>query len=189
MIELLVVIAVALVIFAFGIPMMNNILISQRIGGDARSLAGALALAKMRAASDYTQTRLYMDLTSNTFRLEVCKTKTPAAFPTCSAWNLAEDQPEPLSSGVTIGFGTLATPPANTQAVIAEAAQCDATPNTACVTFNSRGIPIIPANNNPDGNGAIYITNGIMVYGATVSALGTVRIWRSSAKAANWQQI
>ena len=189
MIEMMVVVSVALILFAFGVPALNNIMRAQRIAGDVREIVGSIALAKMRAASDFTQARVYVDLSANTFQVEVCKTKQPATFPTCGSWNLTEDGAQALSTGVRMGYGSLGSPPTGTQAAIGQAAQCGSTANTACITFNSRGIPIDPSNNNPSGEGAIYITNGDSVYGATVSALGAVRTWRSTAKTAGWVQI
>ena len=51
--------------------------------------------------------------------------------------------------------------------------------NTACIIFNSRGLPV-DATGSPFGNDAIYITDSTAVYGITVAATGFVRLWRTN---------
>ena len=78
----------------------------------------------------------------------------------------------PLSLGVTFGFGTVATAPPNTQTNIAFSGACrvgltaaTATiANTACIVFNSRGLPIDGAG-LPFGGHALYLTDGKAVVG------------------------
>ena len=58
--------------------------------------------------------------------------------------------------------------------------------NTACIVFNSRGIPV-DATGNPDGNGAIlHHRHETGVYGVTVSATPLVRLWWSPAATTAW---
>jgi hypothetical protein len=38
----------------------------------------------------------------------------------------------------------------------------------------------------PYGDGAIYITDGVSVYGSTVSITGQTQAWRSEAQFAAW---
>ena len=68
------------------------------------------------------------------------------------------------------------------QAQIGQAPACTndlgvAIANTACVMFNSRGVPIDPTG-NPVVD-ALYLTDGSAVYGVIVSATGMVRTWRT----------
>jgi hypothetical protein len=57
--------------------------------------------------------------------------------------------------------------------------------NTACVMFNSRGIPVDPTG-TPTPDDALYVTDGNSVTGVTVVATGLTRVWRSDASSATW---
>ena len=59
--------------------------------------------------------------------------------------------------------------------------------NTACIMFNSRGIPI-DNTLTATPNGAFYVTDGKTVTGVTVSATGLTKIWRTGAATAIWKQ-
>jgi hypothetical protein len=77
----------------------------------------------------------------------------------------------------------VSSPPPSTQTTIAQATQClnaakVAIANTACILFNSRGIPV-DSNNNPTNAYALYLTDGSAVFGVTVSATGSNRLWRT----------
>ena len=95
-----------------------------------------------------------------------------------------------LSGGVTFGFGVVATAPPFSQAAIVQASACVtdagvAIGNTACILFNSRGIPVDPAGappavGAPTGNDALYLTDGAAIYGETISATGLIKLWRNN---------
>jgi prepilin-type N-terminal cleavage/methylation domain-containing protein len=182
LLELLMVVGLTTVIAAIAVPMMSNTIGDFRIRGDARALNSAVSLAKLRAASAFTQTRLYVDLSANTFHVESWqKTGTPA-------W-VTEGGTTTLSTNDTFSQGVVATPPSSTQTTIGQAANCVGTTgtaiaNTACVLFNSRGIPVAasgapPNVGAPTGNDALYVTDGTAVYGVTVSATGQIQLWRT----------
>jgi prepilin-type N-terminal cleavage/methylation domain-containing protein len=182
LLELLLVVGLTTVIAAIAVPMMSNTIGDFRIRGDARALNSAVSLAKLRAASAFTQTRLYVDLSANTFHVESWqKTGTPA-------W-VTEGGTTTLSTNDTFSQGVVATPPSSTQTTIGQAANCVGTTgtaiaNTACVLFNSRGIPVAasgapPNVGAPTGNDALYVTDGTAVYGVTVSATGQIQLWRT----------
>jgi hypothetical protein len=89
--------------------------------------------------------------------------------------------------------GGLATPPPNTQGAILQAPAClniagGAIANTACIVFNSRGVPIDTAGvaATPTAADALYVTDGTAVYGVTVAATGLIRLWKSGPSAAAW---
>ena len=68
------------------------------------------------------------------------------------------------------------------QATIAQAAACTddmGVPigNTACLMFNSRGVPI-DSTFAPTVD-ALYVTDGTAVYGVTVVATGMIRLWHT----------
>jgi prepilin-type N-terminal cleavage/methylation domain-containing protein len=183
LLEVLTVLALALIVAAFAIPMVKTIAADMRIGGDVRGIADQIALAKMRAASDFTHARLYTDLNANTYHIEIWQKSGGGSWVT-------EGGTVRLSSGVTLGLAGLSTAPPNTQDTMAQAAACKngsgaAIADTACVLFNSRGIPVDPTG-APTASDAIYITDGTTVMGATVSAMGLIQTWRSQAQHAGW---
>ncbi len=189
--ELLVVVAISAIVTAIAVPNFLRITQSLRIAGDLRDLNGLVAQAKMHAAADFTHARAHANLAANTFQLEIWN-KTLGCWQTlgdnairCTA---ATSPVQPLSSGVTFGSDKVTTAPLNTQTVFGQALPCRngaagiaGTPagliaGTACIEFNSRGIPIDAAG-NPDVNGAFYVNNGNVVYGLTVAATGYALNW------------
>src|SRR5580765_4075875 len=77
-IEVLVVCAVVATLGALAAPMMGNMLGYYRLTGDARAILNSLATSKMRAASSFTQTRLFVSPGARTFHIEQWrKTGTP----------------------------------------------------------------------------------------------------------------
>lgn len=222
--ELLLVMVVTLIIAALAIPEFDQVRRVLRISGDARDLNGALNQAKMMAAANFTEARVYVDLAPNplycpnsntgsgcTFHVDVWNKALnggngcwqtvgdfvpgPPAQPRCFIPGTSPVQI--LSPGVTFAFAGIGAPPLNTQPPgIAEgtsqAGQGErCTPvngkrvgqqaTTACIQFNSRGIPIDYGNNGvPTGNGAIYITDTTQVYGVTVAATGLSQVWANN---------
>lgn len=187
LLEVLVVVGLTTVIAAIAVPMMKNTLGNFKLSGDARGLTNALSLAKLRAASNFSQSRLFVDLSARTFRVETWqKTGVPG-------W-VTEGGITALSSGDTFGFGVVGAAPLNTQAAIGQAAACVnnagvAIANTACILFNSRGIPVAqagapPAVGAPIGDNALYLTDNTAVYGVTLSATGLIKLWRTNPVAA-----
>jgi type II secretory pathway pseudopilin PulG len=184
LLEVLLVAGLIGVISAIAIPMTANSLRSFRISGDARSISGMIALAKLRAASAFSRARVHIDLDAKGYRLETQKS---AGAP----W-VAEGGMTHLSTGVTLWDDDVpfSAPPTAVDP-IAQAPPClDAadTPivNTACVVFNSRGIPIDPATSTPTGAGAVYVTDGMVLHGITISATGLTQVWQSLSSAALW---
>ena len=175
--ELLIVVAIVIIVAGMAIPKMMSMVQNFRTAGDARDLNGTILMAKMRAASNFAQTRVHADLNTQTFWVEVEQSG-------ATSWT-AEGGTQLLSTGVTFGFGSLSTPPSNTQATLAQAPTCPGISNTACVVFNSRGIPV-DSTNTPTGDDALYVTDGRSVTGVTVLATGLSQIWRSDASTANW---
>jgi Tfp pilus assembly protein FimT len=193
--ELLIVVSISMIMAALAIPGYNAIRRTLRISGDGRDLNGAVNQAKLEAASAFTRARVYADLTGNTFHIETWN-KTAAGGAGC--WQTVNDPANPctvgtspvqnMSQGVTFGFGGVGTPPPNTQPAIAQAPACQSNTggagtiaNTACIVFNSRGIPINFATAAPTGLGALYITDTNTVYGLTVGATGVTQLWAASA--------
>jgi Tfp pilus assembly protein FimT len=172
------------IISAIAVPMFGNLLADFRVSGDARSVSNAVAVAKMRAASDFSRVRLYVNLTSGGFHMETWN-KTTAQW-------VSEGGETFLSPGVSFSFGATATSPPSTQGAIAQAPLCtdNASPpvaiaNTACVMFNSRGVPI-DSNFAPTNSDALYVTDGQAVFGMTIAATGMLRNWRTLTTTTAW---
>ena len=201
--ELLVVITMSVIITAIAVPGYIRTAAYLRAAGDLRSLNGLTALAKMRAAADFTHARVFADLNGGTFQLEVWdKTGNGGAGcwfadldSTKACLTYANGRPSgpvnTLAQGDTFGFGTLTAGPTPGQTAIAQAAPCLDNSNsslggtTACIVFNSRGIPI-DKTGSPLATGAFYLTNGTAVNGVTVSATGSIQTWSSPVAQAYW---
>jgi type II secretory pathway pseudopilin PulG len=190
LVELLAVVFIIITFAAIAIPTLTTVVGNLRTRGDARDLNGEIILAKMRAASDFARARVYADLSANTFRLEVQPSGTTTWTTDGCPNSCIGDQS--LSTGVSFGFGSLTTPPSNTQGSLGQAANCldksgSTIANTACIIFNSRGIPIT-SGAVPNPNYALYVTDGKSITGVTVSVTGLTKIWRSDASTADWNQ-
>lgn len=213
--EVLLVMFVSLIIAAFAVPGFNQVQRTLRISGDARDLNGALNQAKMMAAANFTEARVFIDLTPNPngappnkFHVDVWN---KAGNGGTGCWQVVGDLNNPcfiqgtspvqyLSPGVGFGFAGLGAPPPNAQPLgIAQGtAGQRCTPvngkrvgqqaTSACIQFNSRGIPIDYGNNGvPTGNGSFYITDNTQVYGVTLSPAGLSQVWANNLKAnGNW---
>lgn len=192
--ELLVVILMSLIVAAIAVPNFLNVANFLRAAGDLRSLGGVTAQSKMRAAADFTHARLYVDLAGNAYHIEVWN-KTNSCWQTDGGRNnactAATSPVVLLSPGVTFGAGAVGTGPTAVTTTIAQASLCikkvagnpgktgGTNANTACIEFNSRGIPV-DSSNTPVGTGAFYLGNHNSVEAVTVSATGLVQIWSTN---------
>jgi len=173
LVELLVVVALAGVLAALAAPAMSSATRGYRLAGDARTLAHTVSLAKMRAAAAFTRVRLRADTGARTFSVEEWNG---------SAW-VVHGGSQGLSQGIAFGFGGLVSAPPNTQTTIALSSACldDAVPpapiaGTACIVYNSRGVPINSSGAPAGGNG-LYLTDGVAVYATMVAATGLSTLW------------
>jgi prepilin-type N-terminal cleavage/methylation domain-containing protein len=184
LIEMLMVVALIGVLAAIAVPMSGNTLKYLKVSGDARELSNITAVAKMRAAAQFTQSRVFIDLNGRAFKVEMFRKANPTAVPPVLAGWEIDGGVTSLSNTVVFGYGPVATAPPNTQTTIGQAPLCknDAgsdIANTACIIFNSRGIPI-DSTGSPTGLNAIYVNDGIAVYGITVAATGFIRTWQTN---------
>jgi type II secretory pathway pseudopilin PulG len=202
-IELLIVVLISAVAAAMAIPGYSSMTRYLRIAGDARDLTGMTAQAKMRAAQDFTHARVHASLTANTFQVEVWD---KAANGGAGCWKtdgdgvnrctVAASPAQSLSQGVFFGFAGAAAGLPNPQGAIAQAPACGigvagaallgTLANTACIEFNSRGIPIA-ADGSPTANDALYVTDLNDVYGVTLIASGLIQQWTTSVSATSWR--
>ena len=165
------------IISAIAVPMFANLISEFRVSGDARSVSNAVAVAKMRAASDFSRVRLYVNLNDRSYHIESWNKAT-------SQWTI-EGGDTFLSASVTFSHGPVTASPPNTQGPILQAPLCTddmgmTIANTACIMFNSRGVPI-DSSFAPTGVDALYVTDGQAVFGVTVAATGMLRNWRTLA--------
>ena len=181
LLETVFVLGMICVITAIAVPMLSGALAEFRVSGDARNVSNAIAVSKMRAASDFSRVRLYIDLSARTHHIE-------AWNKTTSTWT-TEGGTTALSSNVSFSYGVVGTPPPNTQGTIGQAPLCTdnagvAIANTACIMFNSRGVPIGDGPSfSPIGIDAVYVTDGLAVFGVTVAATGMLKMWRTLPRA------
>jgi prepilin-type N-terminal cleavage/methylation domain-containing protein len=184
LVEMLMVLAIIGVLAAITVPMSGNALRYLKLSGDARDLTNAAAVTKMRAAAKFTRARLYIDLAGKAFYIQTFDKTISVPCPV-GCW-VNETGTTTLSSTVSFAYGPVTAPPANTQTTIGQAPACmtaAATPvavaNTACIIFNSRGLPV-DATGGPTGDDAVYVTDSTAVFGVTVAATGFVRLWRTN---------
>jgi len=170
MIEILVGVALLMTLLGFAVPSVTTVMRTYRISGDARSISVALNMARMRASADYSHARVNINLTTNTFRVDVWN-KVGGCWQTDGGSNDCPQTTSPVTSlgqGDIFGFGTLTAGPTAATAAIALAPICKtgvAGPapganiaNTACIEFNSRGYPV-DSTNTLVASDAIYIRN------------------------------
>ena len=181
LLEMMMVVALLGVLTVIAVPMSGNTIKYLKLSGDARELANITAVAKMRAAAKFTQSRVYIDRAGRSFYVQTYDKAT-------AAW-VTEGGATSLSSTVVFGYGPVTDPPADTQTTIDQSPECPDTgsppapiANTSCIVFNSRGIPI-DSTGSPLGTNAIYVNDGIAVYGITIAATGFIRTWQTNYQA------
>jgi type IV pilus assembly protein PilA len=198
LVELLIVVIVVLILASMAIPNIQSIARGSRTTGDARSISAALNLARMRAAADFSHSRVYMDLNGSTFHVETWN-KSGGCWQTEGDSNACTQITSPvtvLDSGDTFGYGTITSGPTAATSTIAQAPGCTpgvagaaagtAVSNTACIEFNSRSYPV-DSTNNIVASDAIYITNNQKFYSAVaVSISGQPAVYRRSGS--SWGQ-
>ncbi|HEV8395879.1 MAG TPA: type II secretion system protein [Vicinamibacterales bacterium] len=182
LVEIMVAMAVLGILAAMAVPMMESTTSGIKLRDQANAIADLVGLAKMRATSQFSRARIYADVKASTYVIQLQDAGT-------KAWT-DEQSPVTLPFGVSFGWGDLEDPPPNTQDELKFAPACvdkdeKEIDGTACVMFNSRGIPI-NKDNSPTGGNAFYLTDGTGVRAVTITATPLVRRWWSSAGKANW---
>jgi prepilin-type N-terminal cleavage/methylation domain-containing protein len=186
LIEVLLVVAVMGIVAGMAIPSTTSTMRGHRLKGDAEAVHNLVALAKMRAASQFSRSRVFVDLGTNSYSLQTWNKTT-------NSW-VTEGPVTQTSQGVTFGFGAVAAAPPNTQAAIGQSPNCTdnagaAVANTACITFSSRGMPVtnvLPPGGGVVGNSALYLTDGSSFYGTTVTTTPLIKFWWAGRWNAAW---
>jgi len=178
LIELMLALGIIAVIAGIVLPITDMSVRGSRLRGDASVIRNLVGVAKMRASANFTRARVFADLGARTYVLQIWDK-------TANAW-VNDGGINQLGSDVTFGFGGLNAPPPNTQVNIAQSPQCtngiDAAAaliaNSACVTFNSRGLPI-DAVGNLYPRHALYVTGNDAVFATTITTTPLIRFWSS----------
>ncbi len=202
MIELMIVVALTAILALLAIPGYQAMSRYLRLSGDMRNINGIVAQAKMRAAADFTHARAYADLAGNTYHLEIWN-KSGNSGAGCwqtdgdvnNACTVSGSSPvQNLSVGVAFGTAGASAGSPNPQSNIAQAAACDngnggTIANTACIVFNSRGIPVNGLTGTPltGAQDALYITDTQTVWGVTVRATGAIQVWATNTNQTSWE--
>ena len=186
LIEIMVVCALVGIIAAMAVPSTTSMMAGNRLKGDAESINNLVSLAKSRAAAQYSRARVYADLNARTYQMQTWDK-------TNNVWT-TEGGVNTLSTGVNFGVGAITIAPPNTQAAIGQSPVCTDNgganiANTACVSFNSRGMPVtnvLPPGGGVTGNSGLYITDGVTVYGTTITTTPLIKLWWSPNSNNKW---
>jgi Tfp pilus assembly protein FimT len=167
--ELAIVVGLVVGVLGIAIPSAVSMAGNFRLSGDGRGISATLNLARMRAAADFTHARLYANLSTNTYHLEIWN-KASSCWQTdgdtANSCTAASSPVTTLGVGDAFGFGSISAGPTAATSSIAQAPACTtgvggASPgttitNTACIELNSRGYPVNSSNTIVAGD-AIYI--------------------------------
>jgi len=185
-VELLIVLAIVGSVAAMGLPISDGMIDDIRLRGDAQGLSSAVALTKMTAATKFSRSRLHVNDAAGTWQIETWQsTGTPG-------W-VGDGDPHRLSYGGLFGAGPVTTPPPNSQSVVEQPTPClaaDDTPiaGTACVIFNSRGLPV-SSSGAPTTTQVLYMRGPTGVFAIVLGATGQLQVWRTTLTAnGGWRQ-
>jgi hypothetical protein len=171
---------------AIGLPLSAGMIDDIKIRGDAQGLSAAIAQTKLTSSAKFTKARLYVNTSTNKFRIQTWnKTGTPG-------WVAASDEIL-LSDRSRFGFGTVTAPPPNTIATLAQAPAClddlgVAITGTACLIFNSRGVSVQAAG-PPATTQTLYLNGPSGTFSIVLGATGQLQVWRTSQTGtSSWRQ-
>jgi prepilin-type N-terminal cleavage/methylation domain-containing protein len=185
-VELLIVLAVVGSVAAMGMPISDGLIDDIRLRGDAQGLSSAVALTKMTAATKFSRSRLRVNEAAGTWQIETWQsTGTPG-------W-IVDGGAHQLSYDGRFGPGPVITPPPNSQSVVGQPSPClaaDATAiaGTACLIFNSRGLPV-SSSGAPTTTQVLYLRGPTGVFAIVLGATGQLQVWRTTSTSNGaWRQ-
>lgn len=183
---MLIVLAILASAAAVAVPISTGLIEDIKLRGDAQSLTSTLALTKMTGATQFTRARLRVSLAAGTWAIEKwVSTGTPGWVQEGSTFQLRRRS--------QFGAGPVTTAPPGSQAVVAQPPACladDGSPiaGTACLIYNSRGLPVTSAG-IPTITQVIYINSPNGVFGIVVGAGGKLEVWRATlTPGGSWKQ-
>lgn len=185
-VELLIALAIVGSLAAMSLPISGSMIDDIRLRGDAQGLSSGVALTKMTAATKFSRSRLRVDEAAGTWQIEIWQsTGTPG-------W-VVEGATHQLSYRDQFGAGPVTAAPPDTQAAVAQPTACLAADDTtiagtACVIFNSRGLPVSSAG-APMTTQVLYMRGPTGVFAIVIGATGQLQVWRTTSTAGGaWQQ-
>ena len=143
MVELVIAVLIIITVAGIAIPKIVTVTQNFRLENDIRSISAQIFLARMRAASAGTNSRVNFNTSANTYQIEVLTSGTL----TSGTWTIYGGTNN-MEIGDTFGYGSITTP-AGQQSSIAQ---------TTPIYFNSRGIAV-DTSGNATASSAIYFTN------------------------------
>jgi prepilin-type N-terminal cleavage/methylation domain-containing protein len=176
-VELLIALAVIGSLAAISLPISGSMIDDIRLRGDAQGLSSAVALTKMTAATKFSRSRLHINGVAGAWQIETWQsTGTPG-------W-IIDGGTHQLSYRDQFGTGPVSTAPPNSQSVVAQPSPClaaDDTPiaGTACVIFNSRGLPV-SSTGAPMTTQVLYMRGPTGVFAIVLGATGQLQVWRTT---------
>ena len=179
-IEVLMVVIVTGTLIAFAIPGLTTLLQSARSNGEPRDVDDVVALAKMRAAADFTRARVYCDLSSETFEVDCW---------TAGAWS-AESGATSFERCHRLGLGR--TSPLHLLARPLLRRRCVADSGNAQRWPTLHALSSIPAEFRRPlrcahcHRCALRNRWQLRLRRVTVLATGLIRMWRTGLTAAHW---
>src|SRR4026209_1107356 len=100
--ELVIVVFLILVVTTLAAPSLRATMTAYRGSAAIQGIASQLSLSRMRAASDFTRTRLSLDTSQNTYHRE--------RFDKAAASYRTEGGEQSLGKGVSFGYGSITVP-------------------------------------------------------------------------------
>jgi Tfp pilus assembly protein FimT len=143
MVELVIALLIIITVAGVAIPKIVTLTQNVRLENDIRSISAQIFLARMRAASAGTNSRVNFNTSANTYQIEVLTSGTLSS----GTWTIY-GATNNMETGDSFGYGSI-TAPAGQQSTIAQ---------TTPIYFNSRGIAT-DSSGNATSSSAIYFTN------------------------------
>lgn len=185
-VELLIALAIIGSLAAISLPISGGMIDDIRLRGDAQGLSSAVALTKMTAATKFSRSRLHVNEPAGTWQIETWQsTGTPG-------W-VVDGGTHQLSYRDQFGAGPLTTAPPNTQSVVAQPSPCLAADDTtiagtACLIFNSRGLPV-SGSGAPMTTQVLYMRGPTGIFAIVLGATGQMQVWRTTSTSNGaWRQ-
>ena len=112
LLEILFVVAITGVIAAIAVPMMANTMGFLHLDGDARDLRNTVSLARMQAAANFVQSRIFLDTSVNGYHIETRQNG--------GAWTAQGGITYLSTASESYSFGVVNAAPPNTQGAITQ---------------------------------------------------------------------
>jgi prepilin-type N-terminal cleavage/methylation domain-containing protein len=160
--ELAIAIAIIAIMGAIAVPTISTTMRNLQSRTDARNIATALTVAKLKATSQLTRYQLVFDLSHNQWRTEKFNKATGEYEIDGAVATLAKEDAD-----YRVAFQTSSSP----------APTGFSTTSSHLIRFNSRGVPVSTTSAAVAGT-AVYLHDADNAYAVTVSLSGKVQLWQ-----------